>query len=57
MPLEEFKRFIGALAVGKSDQELQAMSDIQDRFLEALFDWWLRSRSKIVPKRDSAEEA
>jgi hypothetical protein len=52
LPMQEFKRLLGTLANGRSDEEIREMQIRMDRLGNIIFDSWLRHRNTLKDLRD-----
>jgi hypothetical protein len=52
MEFEEFKKTLGTLAEKLSDEEIDKLRILLDKFADLMFDRWLRKINNNLPERD-----
>ena len=50
MEFEEFKKTLGPLADKLSDEEIDGLRVLLDKFADLMFDRWLRNMKKDLPE-------
>lgn len=46
IPLDEYKRMLGSLAKTLSEQDIIGLRCLETDIADAIFDWWVRNRSR-----------
>jgi len=56
MSFPEFKKLIGPLANTMTDAEIEKLRELEYRFADVVFDWWLRKRNNPEQPSDGGSQ-